>query len=319
MNLIFLTYINRSGSTYLANLFSKSENILVCPEAEVILNEFLTEPDKPFLINNQIEKRLTKYFKEDKKLKYWNLPANKFDYISKASTNLEAFVSILESYRDFNKPKAETLLFKAERLIDLYGFLSRQQKEKYKIQFLVIVRDCRAVYASQKNTKLPGSTRIMSNNPLKTAFQWNNQISKSIYFKEQGELIMIHYEQLINNLNQAFVQLLEQISINGLKFSSSSGDLFERIPETHREIHQNILEAPIKSKCDNWKNELTKEEIYIIQKISGSYLSLAGYKLVKRKVNIMKVYAKIFYYYITFIAVRIIKKIIFRIKSLIKS
>ena len=41
MTIAFLTYVNRSGSTYLANLLSASDAICVCPEGDKLVSLLL--------------------------------------------------------------------------------------------------------------------------------------------------------------------------------------------------------------------------------------------------------------------------------------
>ena len=70
MTIILLTYVNRSGSTYLANLLSASENICVCPEGDRLVSLFLENPGVPFHYNTQWETKLSKILRSDGKLKH---------------------------------------------------------------------------------------------------------------------------------------------------------------------------------------------------------------------------------------------------------
>ena len=62
MIIILLTYVNRSGSTYLANLLSASDHICVCPEGDKLVSLFLESPDKTFRLDNQWKVKLEQIF-----------------------------------------------------------------------------------------------------------------------------------------------------------------------------------------------------------------------------------------------------------------
>ena len=99
MRIIFITYINRSGSTYLSNLFSKSGDILVCPEADILVDLFLVNPEKKFSLTNNKE-LLNQIISYDKKLKYWEIHAADIQLPQKPFTNFDLFIAILISYKN---------------------------------------------------------------------------------------------------------------------------------------------------------------------------------------------------------------------------
>ncbi len=317
MNLIFLTYVNRSGSTYLANLFSKSNDILVCPEAEVIMNEFLTEPEKSFKIDYNIKNRLIKYLREDKKLKYWGLTLNILSEINLAKTNFKVFFYILEAYRKKVKPEAHTIIFKAERLIYLYENIPLRFKEEYNLKLIVLIRDCRGVYASQKNTKMPDRGRFMSRNPVKTALSWKKFVQKSLQLNEKNDIILLKYEDLLRDIDRSFSNLLEQLALKSFNIHYSDGDLLERIPANQKMIHKNINNKPLKEKDDMWQVELTKQEIFILERFARNELNSLGYVLKNTKIYKLLVYVLIGFCYSFIIYNRVLKKIKYIIQFII--
>src|SRR4030042_6435334 len=125
MNFLFLTYVNRSGSTYLANLLDSSPKILACPEGDMLVSFFLENPGDLFKFNKNIEDKLLKIFTEDTKLRYWCKEESFFTGLEKAVNNLEAFITILINYKNQVKPNAEFILFKAERIVFLLGKIQK--------------------------------------------------------------------------------------------------------------------------------------------------------------------------------------------------
>src|SRR4030042_639020 len=154
MNFIFLTYVNRSGSTYLANLLDSSPKILACPEGDFLVTFFLENPGGKFRFDDKTRSRLTNIFSTDIKLQCWREGKSFFSGLEKAINNLEAFLTILINYRNQVKPDAEFILLKAERIIYLVRKIQKVSI-KHTIRFISIIRDPRAVFASQKRTCFP--------------------------------------------------------------------------------------------------------------------------------------------------------------------
>jgi len=91
LNLIFITYVNRSGSTYLANIFSKYDEVLVCPEADILINKFLINPSKSFKFNDLEKNRIKKIVDQDNKLKLWNISFNNLLTLEYSKINFDSF------------------------------------------------------------------------------------------------------------------------------------------------------------------------------------------------------------------------------------
>jgi len=309
MNIIFLTYINRSGSTYLANQFSKSDDIIVCPEAEVIMNEFLVEPMKNISWESKIRLKLQNYFLTDHKLKYWNLQIDEIDDLLKAETNFDAFFYILDAYRKKVKPEAHTIIFKAERIIHLYENIPLRFKEEYNLKLIAIIRDCRGVYTSQKNTKMPDGGKFMSRNPVKTVLSWKKFVQKSLQLNEKSDIILLKYEDLLRDIDRSFSNLLEQLALKSFNIHYSDGDLLQRIPANQKKIHKNINNKPLKEKDDKWQVELTKQEIFILERFARNELNSLGYVLKNPKICKLLVSVLIGFYYSFIIYNRVLNKI----------
>jgi len=193
-------------------MFSKSPDVLVCPEGEVLMNELLVHPGHPFDFNNSIREKFARLLKEDPKLKYWNLSDDIIDNLPKSATNFEIFVSILTSYKEQTKPEASVVLFKAERLIHLFDNLENVGLQD-DVFLLSIIRDCRGVYASQKQTKFPDTEKYMSRNPVETAVNWKIHINKALKMQQARNLELIRYEELISDLEIVFSSLLVKLGI----------------------------------------------------------------------------------------------------------
>lgn len=277
MELIFLTYINRSGSTFLANLFSKSEEILVCPEAEIIMNEFLVEPMKKISWESNMRSKLKNCFLTDHKLKYWNLQMDEIDNLLKAKTNFDAFYYILLAYQRKVKPYATKIVFKAERLIHIYQSFPKSLKLKHNIRFIAIIRDCRSVYASQSSNVILETLKPMSNNPVKIAILWNKYVAKCSVYGNESDFFIVKFEDLINDFKNTFSYLLNKLKLSNIETDTSMGDLFDRIPVNQKHLHQHIRQPPLTEKIASWKNKLSTRDRLLIEIIASKRLRIMDY------------------------------------------
>ena len=288
----------------------------MCPEAEILIDLFLTDPDAKFYFNERFVERFRRYIREDNKLRFWGLNEDVVFDLEKCETNFEAFTSILLKYRDKNKPLAQTIVFKAEKIINYFDGLSNIEHDNSNLYFISLIRDCRAVYASQKNTFFPGTSKIMSSNPVKTGMLWNRFYTQTSRLYESSKVLKVHYENLISNTDQVFVRIISELKISPFEFLSGNGDFFERLPDHHKVIHENIDKDPILKRIYAWKQQLSDEEIYIIQEVTRKYLLSAGYGQIEVAVNRMVASLRIIYFYFLYFLQRIFKVILFHLLNL---
>jgi hypothetical protein len=274
--LIFLCYLNRSGSTYLANLLDQSPQVCVCPESDTLTELFLVKP-----YNNPPSsafKILKQAIKRGPKLHAWNLPEELADSLSVKDTNFDCFMHVIKYYQSRIKPDASIIVFKAERLINLYKSFNQNLYLKEKIIWLAIIRDIRAVYASQKKTLFPYSNSPMSTSPVETAIYWSMYLNKCIKYVENKQYMTIKYEELILYQEIVLTNLLPKLSINPFSLLPNS-TLYNRLPENHRMIHFKIVQPPDPTCTDRWKGELSDREIGLIQVSAKKYLHHFNYLL----------------------------------------
>ena len=287
--LILLTYINRSGSTFLANQLSKFDEILVCPEAEILVKKYLARPSVKFKYDHKTKSNIKKLIETDRKLKYWGYNLSELSGLENAKNNYEVFIEFLNVYKKKTKPESKYILFKETRIINCYKKIQKNSESEYHIYFLGIVRDIRGTFASQSTTRSPSTNKIMESNPVFAARKWNQFINKVIKFNANDDFFLVHYESLIKNVVHEIGQIC---SFLGMEYNpeilKKKGDLYFRIPENYREIHQDIQQVPLINNISTWKVKLSPSEIRIIETISGSKFELLHYPLLKPEVNYMR-------------------------------
>ena len=289
MNLLFITYVNRSGSTFLANLFSRYSNVIVCPEGEVLVKNFLYHP----LSKSSI--KIPELFRDNLKLNYWGLEVSQLEKIDTTLNNIDKFCEILNIYRSGTNSKASTIVFKAPELIDTYNKISQTTKEKYNIKYVSIIRDGRASFSSQKETYYLG--KPLETNPYIAARKWNRHINLSNKYNNDKDFFLLKYEEFIHNTEGIMLKLINKIKMTiDQKNVLEEGSYFEVIPPTQKQMHLDITKNPDISKIDKWKKILPAQDIYVFEKVSKNTLEKSGYELLSPKVQFTRGLPLLTYY-----------------------
>ena len=170
MNIILITYLSRSGSTLLSSLLSRYKKILVFPEAEILVTHILKSKKK--ITPSQ---KLFRYLESDKKFREWDIDLSEIDFLD-TSNNIEVFLKILEQYRRKTKPDATIIVFKAFELINCYHLFHNNKSIKIKPHFIALIRDPRAIFASQQESISELTKQPINTNPLITSTNWRKLI-----------------------------------------------------------------------------------------------------------------------------------------------
>jgi hypothetical protein len=313
-SIIFVTYINRSGSTFLVNNLSKSADILVCPEAEILIDLFLNSPAEPFNPDKNFSDKLLNAIKKDTKLKYWGLSEEDIVYdITRGMNCFDAFIKVIETYKRKVKPQSNTLVFKAEKLIFFYNRIHPLTRS-YNIKFVSITRDCRAIFYSQNHIFIPETNQLMETNSLRLAKRWNTFIRLAEKYSKNDDFITVSYESLINDFNNYFKFVCEKLDIKPIK-TKNKGDLWLRMPASHLTIHNCMENAPEIEKINLWHDKISPDHLYILELVSRKLLVHNGYKLAHDSKYSIKTFMVFIIEYLSFMFTRIKKAIMYRLIS----
>lgn len=307
MNFIFLSYINRSGSTFLANQLSKHQNIIACPEAEILANILLLHPQE---FSKNTRKSLIKLLQNDYKLRLWNLPEDVYNFPSSIKTRFEVFKYLLLSFKNKYQPNAEYILYKAERMFQLFPIISKIKEKKDNIHFIFLVRDIRAIFSSQVNTIIPGTNKLFTNCPLETSLYWNKFIN-SIPDKS-SESITVQYENLILDFKNEIERILISLNIENSVFEKK-GSLSKFMPQNYQHIHKNIDKVPQVNRVESWKKTLRKKDLILIELASAKYLAKFNYSLINKYHRYHYLNFNFMIQFLKVSTINIIKKIIYKI------
>ena len=312
MNLVFETYINRSGSTYLANLLSRDSRILVCPEAEILVDLFLRCPEENF--SEKKYRQLQKAIKSDKKLTYWGLHESEIQELRSVQTNFEAFLIVLNAYRQKIQPAARFIVFKASVLIYFYEQIRNIRMPGTTVYFLSIIRDPRAVFYSQYHTWSEIYREYMERNPVYVVRDWKKFFKSNVKYAENNDFCTIYYEDIIEDTEQTVQQVYKTINLDYVPdIKQNTPEYAGRIPKDQISMHRLINHPPDANRIDRWKHNLNPVHIRIVERImkkSGSWYSV---DLLNPPVSSIKRFLIHTWYFTAYV----IKKIYVKIKVLV--
>jgi hypothetical protein len=288
MKIVFLTYLNRSGSTYLANLLSSSKDVCACPESDALVRLFLEAPAARFALTSRTRRKLSESFSRDEKMAAWDLVNGMWTCLENARTNLEAFVSVLNYYSNSVKPRVKIILFKAERLSALMEKIFKANLENPEIDmcFLSIIRDPRAVVSSQLKTLIPGKSTPMCHNPVRTSLQWRSSVKQVMRYNEISENVMIiNYEDLITKPGVSNKELSGFLGIDHTELNPGKGDLVGKLSDETRHVHQRANLPPQQDRVNAWRENLDLRNIYLIERTCRSWMDKFNYPLKSGKIR----------------------------------
>ncbi len=282
MKIIFLSYINRSGSTYLANQLSKSPDFCICPEAEILYETFLVHPFVSIAKNEKTFERIIRTLTMDKKFIHWKLKKNEItEILNISSTNFECFISLLLLFAKKNNPSTSIIVFKNTETIDLINKLSEKIIEKYKIFWLALVRDARAIFYSQKNTISPLTNKRMCSDWFTLTQNWNIYTSALIINYYLKNTIILRYEDLISDTENELLNIIRILDcdydINWVK--NKRGLVFDTLSEEYQLIHPFIDSLPNKARINFWQKKLRLSLQKLIEFRCWNNLSLLNYNV----------------------------------------
>jgi hypothetical protein len=259
MKIILVSYINRSGSTFLLSRLNSTSKVISCPEANILVRFLLRIPSgtiKPDQLN-----KLTQYLTSNHKFRHWRLTPPQVTEALNEPNNFLVFYKILESYKNNIKPEAQIVAFKSTEIMKFARAIYETSiTTKHDIEFLLLIRDPRAIFSSQYNTYIPRLKKYMNKSILLTISQWNKFVHLSNTLKDQSHFSIIKYEKILsdNVLN------ICGIEINLIKRPNSI-DYFNLLPENEKMMHINIIEEPMPDRINAWQASLNISQIQLIE------------------------------------------------------
>ncbi|WP_372367359.1 sulfotransferase [Candidatus Uabimicrobium sp. HlEnr_7] len=274
MSIVFLTYLSRSGSTFLASNLYKYKDIFVSLEAPIPDNVHYGS----FKINNsaELESFIENLYTKQKFLA-WGVQKD-FLYTELACKsfpiNFNTILSTILTMRASQETKVH--IYKCGHYIFHVGKI-RALFPDAKIIFLV--RDIRAIYNSQKTAKNSQTGKVMAKNPVETAMYYRQAISIAQSYNHNSWFYLLRYEDMLKDLFLELENLCKFLNITHEKVENKNYSL--KIPKEQQHLHSGINASPNLNKIERWRQHLSKYEIYSLQRIAKQEMEKYKYEKVQ--------------------------------------
>ena len=271
--IVFLLYMNRSGSTLLSALLDRYDAINVTPEANIPDNLLIKY--SPVSSERDLEDYLDKLYK-DKKFLGWEIDRERLHTRLLSIDYPYGFERILPEILDCYAEgrTSRTTVFKR-------GHYIKYVKELRQLfpgcKFIYIERDIRGIYESQKRSIDSVTGRPMARNPVERALKYVSTIRQVKKYEKGDDFFVVVFERLVSSTDDVLNEILEFLDVEPKIRSSAS--YYDKIPQNQRHLHRGLLEKTTQNKIDSWKQLLSESEISALQMIAGKQLIERGYSL----------------------------------------
>lgn len=294
-NILFLIYLNRSGSTFLANQLSFHPDLAVAPEGHRALRRLLGQIGSRKSLALRMD-RLVRDVVEDEKLLSWGIgPDQLGKRLKDAKDEIDALYAVCDAFADTHRPNARTVIVKGyffQELIMRHGFGALQRGRK--VQAIFLMRDPRAMFASQRQSLSTNSNAPMQDNPIAAALRWRQAATKAQIISNTPYGATVRYEDLVTRNETTLCEIADFLALDSCPLLTSTvggGTLAELIPEKQRDLHTNIDRPPQNDRINAWTHILTDDEKRVIELVSSERMKNYNYvKAGSRRITLRDIY-----------------------------
>ncbi len=259
----FILGRERSGTTMLRVNLNNHSNIYIPPESPFILNLY-KKYGKQTNIN---PKTFIEDLKQDPYLLKWDIDYQKLtDELS--SLNVQSFTNFcIEILKHLSNGKV--IVGDKNPTYSLFGFTLHHLFTGSK--FIWIIRDYRAQVNSM--LKVNFERKIVSS--LASRWVAYNKSIDTLKNKHPNQVLLIKYENLVSNPEDNYKKVCTFL---GVDYESNLLNTDKENSEFYSGHHLSLGEKMNTKHIDEWKTELTQEQIKICEMIAGDYGEKFDYK-----------------------------------------
>lgn len=264
---IFIGGAPRSGTTMLASIIGSHSKVLVTSETQFkfdLAHLFTVKPNSSEHIFHKLEL--------NRRFRVWDIKVTKdqLDF-----SGISPFVESLISHFSDTIGKKDFSHWVDVTPVNL-RHASFLNNEFPGCLFIHLVRDGRAVYASQRKVDFG------SNDPVFGALKWMEAIvlglSTEISFP--GRCLRVHYENVLRNPEQECARICEFLGI-GYENTMIDAMGFLKTPYT-TETHPLVGQRPDTTRIDDWQRTLSEKEIRYFESMTYDLLDMLGYERINK-------------------------------------
>ena len=308
----FLCYLNRSGSTLLAQKLSEFKDIAVGLECRLGKDFF-------FNFHAENEEQLRYWIDrayEDEKFRNWNIDRESLYKCLQEEPYPLYINSFLKCAlgEKFRNDSARLLIHKGREIFGDLEYYLRLFKDS---KVIFIQRDPRATFNSQRKSTDSYTQKPMQTDIVQFAKNYKNTVQKiNTYLKRlklQDRLLVVTYENLLRDEGTELSKILQFLNSSNKKRKEKS-KYSKIIPAEQRHLHTNLTKGNLQERIYAWQNELSPDDRCFLSFVLKNEIYLdASSELFKpcvRSKNYLKVISKVLLFYYRTMPKLIAKKIL---------
>ncbi len=275
----FLCYLNRSGSTLLARLLDERRDVAVSLESGVRDGIVLRGPKLRTAAD--VGPYLDRAFAEPK-FKEWGVDRAELQRRLKGEQSTDGV-----GFPAFLRHSLELALGERGAVVHVYK-VSRywERMERLRQSFpdarvVFVIRDLRAVYASQARSLDSRKGRPMARFPGLTARVYRANARVLHKFRNEPWLHVVRYEDLVANPDEEVDAVLDFLGVGRARRAGGS-DYAGRIPEAQQHLHGNVKGDARTGRIEAWRTDVDAETLELLERIAGEALAQHGYPVTPR-------------------------------------
>ncbi len=276
----FLTYLSRSGSTYLARCLNELNDVCVVLECFLPAELFGIKGYQIPSFNNSSE--VCAYINQIipfTKLDTWKLDLGDEQNYAALSYPIDGKIlveTLLTLYAKAHKPDAKVIIYKGAPINPWKSVEVAVSFEDW--FFLHIVRDPRSVYLSQSRIFNQEERRPFAINAYEVAYDWKKAVSFFSLLPKSASYELT-YENLITRNDEVISDLASFLEVGSSRDSKHLEYYLDLIPKKERGIHSNLKKRPKNDRIDAWKSEMSDADVAVIQHKLRLEMDSRGYNM----------------------------------------
>ncbi len=272
-----LSYLSRSGSTYLSNKLNKYSDICVTLEASFPPELLGIQGYTLVKVHNDQELNLLiSDINSLSKIRNWDLSRDiileKIRQYRYPVSGIQIFKSYLDCFREKYKPQAKLTIYKGSPVMP---WTLPHIGENWDDAILIYLqRDPRAIYSSQRTNRLPYSNENFTDSPFQVASDWKKS-QEAVNSFDSKKLLKVKYENIMT-APETIGDIISFLKVSP-KYNEDSFDYSQIIPKEEKSIHLDTGKSGKIDYIDKWKNQLSDSEIDHIEWLCRDSMLQDGY------------------------------------------
>lgn len=259
VNSFFILGSGRNGSTLLASILNSHKSLFIPPEQFVLPYAIMKRYLFFFWSFDKWSNNVFSTLNKKNQTLNWDI---NFEINSLKSKNIfSLFDSIIRKYA---KQKNKQILIWGDKTPLNTHFIPFIYPEFSDSKYIFLVRDPRDVVLSYKKL-----TKHKAVNTKYAIWKWKDSINQLRFLQCKTDVLVVKYEHLVNSSNDEVNRILEFIGLMKNENLVNLKNNAESMGVGTKYHHQN-LNKPISNKSvGKWKEELSKEDIDLIEEECG--------------------------------------------------